>query len=350
MRYPIIIPVFILSVLLALTPALAGTVEFAGEYTYDAGALDSEGSGRTLAWNMVKRVVLEQLGEYLFTRTSVKSTQFSKDQLTAYLPAIVSVEPVDEKWDGKTYWIKARVSADPEETQKAVNKFTEDKRNTQALEDAEKRVKELTKESEKLKKEPKNIKAYENIIKGLNAVESFETGYQAAYDSKWKEALDAYTKAIKLKPDFATAYVRRGIVYSIFLGNHQQAIRDFTKAIENKHDYADAYFYRCSVNGELANYQQAIKDCTRAIEIKPDFAEAYDNRGFSYVGLGYQQAVKEYSKAIELDPKDIIAYFSRGTAYEEMGKHQQAVDDFKIAARWGDKKAQELLTKQGIQW
>ena len=140
------------------------------------------------------------------------------------------------------------------------------------------------------------------------------------------------------------------MVYSRFLDNYQQAIKDFTKAIEHKPDFAEAYFYRCSVHSDLGNYKQSIKDCTKAIELKPDFSGAYNNRGYAYVGLGYQEAIKDYDKAVELDPKDVSAYFSRGIAYDELGDHQRAVNDFKTAAKWGDKRAQDILTKEKIQW
>ncbi len=310
------------------------------------------------------------MGAFLVNTLEAKKMQFTKDQIIIYMAGIVSAETTDEKWDGKNYVLKAKMSTDPEEAMKAIEKIAEDGNSVQALEDAAIKVMELSKENERLKREledaatgskkhnakaeakaeAKNKKAYENTIKGLQAVEWFDKGFQAAYYSNWREALDAYTNAINLRPDYAFAYLRRGMVYSHFLDNYPQAIKDFTKAIEQRPDFTEAYFYRGSVQSDLGNYRQAINDCTKAIELKPDFAAAYNNRGFAYVGLGYQQAIKDYDKAIERDPKDVSAYFSRGIAYDELGNHQQAVNDYKTAAKWGDKRAQDILTKEKIQW
>ena len=63
-----------------------------------------------------------------------------------------------------------------------------------------------------------------------------------------------------------------------------------------------------------------------------------------------QQAIKDYDKAIELNPQDAIAYFNRGIAYGKLGNYQQAIKDFKTAARLGNEKAQDYLRSQGIEW
>jgi len=44
-------------------------------------------------------------------------------------------------------------------------------------------------------------------------------------------AIDDYTNAINLKPDFAFAYANRGIIY-LNLGYQEDACKDFTKALE----------------------------------------------------------------------------------------------------------------------
>ncbi len=365
MRCPIMISALIFSLLLAFTQAFAETLTFTREYTYESSQFDSQASSRTLALSNAKRFILDELGAFLVNSLEAKKMQLTKDQIITYMAGIISAETIDEKWDGKNYLVKAKMSADPDEAMKAIQKIVQDNNSIQTLEDAAKKTKELSKENEKLKRaledgaiakkhdakaEAKNIKEYENTIKGLEAVEWLERGFKNAFYANWKEALDAYTNAINLKPDYAIAYMRRGMVYSRFLDNYQQAIKDFTKAIEHKPDFAEAYFYRCSVHSDLGNYKQSIKDCTKAIELKPDFSGAYNNRGYAYVGLGYQEAIKDYDKAVELDPKDVSAYFSRGIAYDELGDHQRAVNDFKTAAKWGDKRAQDILTKEKIQW
>ena len=114
-------------VVFIVSPAFAETVTFTKEYTYQASDFDSKNSSRTLALEMVKRLLLEELGTYLVGETEVKNMKLTKDQVTTYSAGIVGAEIIDEKWDGKSYWLKAKVSADPKEVEKALKKLIEDK-------------------------------------------------------------------------------------------------------------------------------------------------------------------------------------------------------------------------------
>ncbi len=309
----------------------AETVTFTREYTFQASAWDGKDSSRTLALEMVKRLLLEDLGAYLAGETGVKDMMLTKDQVTTYSAGIVSEEIMDEKWDGKSYWLKAKVSADPIEVEKALKNFLEDRYKTKELEETQNKAEELIKENEKLrgelesaakpnkrdkKTEAKKVGAYEKTIRGLKAVDWIEKGYKAGLAGCSEEARDAFTRAIELNPDYAMVYYTRG----------------------------DAYL-------NAGNYQQAIEDYLKAIELKPDLAEAYYGRGLSYVGSGnYQQAINDFTKAIELKPDLVEAYYGRGLSYVVLGNHQQAIDDFKMAARLGHKDARDLLINRGFQW
>jgi len=54
--------------------------------------------------------------------------------------------------------------------------------------------------------------------------------------------------------------------------------------------------------------------------------------------------------AIELTPQFEIPYYSRGVAYYKLGNTQQAIDNYKIAARIGHKGSQDYLRSKGIEW
>ncbi|HKN19645.1 MAG TPA: tetratricopeptide repeat protein [Dissulfurispiraceae bacterium] len=303
-----------------VSPVLAETVTFTREYTYQANEFDSEHSSRTLAFETVKRLLIEDIGTYLADDTQVKDMRLTKDQVTTYSVGIVSVEILDVKWDGKSYWLKAKVSADLKEAEKNLEKLVEDKYKTQELEETRKRVEELTKENVKLRREigseAKNAEAYEKTIKGLNAIDWLEKGFKAGVTGRSEEARDAFTKAIELKDDDAMVYYSRG----------------------------EAYL-------DLGNYQQALGDYSKAIELKPGLVDAYHGRGLSYVGLGdYQQAINDFTRTIELKPDFVEAYYGRGLSYLVLGNYEQALADIKSAARLGHKDAQDLLIKRGDQW
>jgi tetratricopeptide (TPR) repeat protein len=70
----------------------------------------------------------------------------------------------------------------------------------------------------------------------------------------WVMAIDEYTMAIQLDPDYDLAYANRGYSYE-----------------------------------ELGQYQNAISDYTKSIQLDPDYAGTYNNRGYSYANLGQDQ-------------------------------------------------------------
>jgi tetratricopeptide (TPR) repeat protein len=118
------------------------------------------------------------------------------------------------------------------------------------------------------------------------------------YDS----AIAEYTEAIRLNPDYATAFNNRGHVYNR-KGDYDHAIADYTEAIRLNPDDAKAFRNRGYTYNEKGDYDHAIADCTEAIRLDPDDAKAFRNRGYAYNGKGdYDHAIADCTEAIRLNP------------------------------------------------
>jgi tetratricopeptide (TPR) repeat protein len=79
------------------------------------------------------------------------------------------------------------------------------------------------------------------------------------------------------------------------------AIEAFTKAIELKPDDADAYFNRGNAKFKLGDKKGAIDDYNQVIKLKPDYASAYCNRGINKSDLGdKKRAIDDYNLAAKL--------------------------------------------------
>ena len=402
--------VMVIAFLFLTATAFAEKVTFVKEYNYNASDLDSKVSSRTIALEQVKRLLLEELGTYLITETEVKNFKLTKDQITTYSAGVVSAEVVDEKWDGKTYYLKAKVSADPAEVTKSLQNIVNDKQKSKELEEVREKAAEFSKEIERLKKDlaiaktdnkqmlqktdTKKVAQYNAAVKGLTATDRFEQGVKFYGSGNFKEAINAYNKAIELNPQYVEAYIGRGLAYED-LGNFQQAIIDFSKAIELKPRSAEAYYnrgaayYRLVVFGgaddKSGNFQRAINDFSKTIELDPQYAGAYNRRGLAYdksgnyqqavndftkttqldpqnasiyINLGlaygnlgnYQQAINAYSKAIKVFPKYAEAYYRRGAAYLKLNNEQKGMEDIKKAAKLGSYEAKDYLREKGIKW
>jgi tetratricopeptide (TPR) repeat protein len=136
-----------------------------------------------------------------------------------------------------------------------------------------------------------------------------------------------YTQAVNLNPNHANAYYDLGLAY-YKQGNLTQAIEDYNKAIELNPNLAEAYNNRGVAYDDQGNFKQAIEDFSKAIELNPNLAVAYYNRAEAYGHQGnVKQAIKDYTQAIKLNPKDAEAYDNRAAAYEKIGKTDLAEKD-----------------------
>jgi tetratricopeptide (TPR) repeat protein len=141
------------------------------------------------------------------------------------------------------------------------------------------------------------------------------------------EAIQCFSRAIELKPDFLDAYYNRGLAFAK-INRFAEAVRDFNKAIELKPAYANAYNSRAAVALNTGRYNEALADCDKAIALKPDYADAYVNRGNIYaVANRYAEALRDYDQAIALKPDYVDAWLNRGTAYGNAGRPEEALRD-----------------------
>ncbi len=163
------------------------------------------------------------------------------------------------------------------------------------------------------------------------AEDFFNEAFNVHKTKKYQEALNLYTKAIELKPNYKDAYNNRGSAKDS-LGEYEQAIKDYTKAIELDPSYAFVYNNRGFARIYLEDYAGALRDLNKAIRLNPKEADYYDLRGSINVKNGeLEKAISDYDKAISLDKNFATAYFNRGVAKKKLKKDKEAEKDFKEA-------------------
>ena len=133
-------------------------------------------------------------------------------------------------------------------------------------------------------------------------------------------------------------------------GNLRRAINDLSKAIELKPQYAGAYIMRGIAYDKAGNYQQAVNDFIKTAQLNPWDASVYIKLGLAYGNLGnFQQAINAYSKAIKVFPRYAEAYYRRGAAYLKLNNEQKGIEDIKTAAKLGSYEAKDYLGgKKGL--
>ena len=148
---------------------------------------------------------------------------------------------------------------------------------------------------------------------------------------KLEEAIEAYTRALSIKPDYAEASYNMGIALKE-QGKLEEAIEVFNKAISIKPDYADAYNNLGNVLREQGKLEESIKAYTKALSIKPDYAEAYNNMGIALKGsCRFEDALAAFERAINITPKNPTLYNNMGNALKEQRKVVEAIEAYNRA-------------------
>lgn len=214
------------------------------------------------------------------------------------------------------------------------------------------------------------------VLIGLPLADKPAWWYQRSGDAcfekkEWDAAIEQYTEAIRVRPDYHDAYFKRGLCYrnkselalaasdlamcmlgdldeypiygqvfsdakseSYKANDYQLPIAVWTEAVKLRptsdnwrEQLAVAHYHRSVSLYNKQKYDEAISDCTLAIQAKPNADYAYHIRGVAYRDKGdLESAIQDLTQAIQLAPKaDLLA--DRGEAYRRSGKLDEAVAD-----------------------
>lgn len=196
---------------------------------------------------------------------------------------------------------------------------------------------------DKIASRNKAIKGFSKEIKNNPGNTNAYSGRAGVYDDAGlnDKAIEDYSKVIAIKPDDTTAYYNLGIVYwrkgisSAAVKDYNKAIDNFTKALYLKPDYLEVYSFLADTHDRKGDYNKAIENYSRLIELEPDYYLHYYMRGAAYYRKGETDtAIADFSRAIELKQGYYIAYYSRGKAYYKKGEADKAVSDFSKAIEY----------------
>jgi tetratricopeptide (TPR) repeat protein len=161
----------------------------------------------------------------------------------------------------------------------------------------------------------------------------FYQGVAYGSNGLYERSVEAFGKAIQIKPDFSEAYYNLGVSY-IGLGKYREARETLEKAIEIKPDSADAYDNLGVVFGKLGMHDDAIRTLKKAITLNAEDAHAYYYLGINYVSIeNYKAALEALKQAVRLQPDSAAAHGFLGITYARMNDHKMAADALKQSIR-----------------
>jgi tetratricopeptide (TPR) repeat protein len=152
---------------------------------------------------------------------------------------------------------------------------------------------------------------------------------------QYKQAVAAYDKAIKAKPNCAEAWLGKGETL-LELRLLADAVVVFDQYIKLVPDHIQGYFYKGTTLEELELPEAALACYVEATDRLPDDAGAWFFRGLHHNRLQqFEAALPNFDKAIELAPNP-MNFASRSLALEKLGRYGEALEDMDRSAAFGD--------------
>jgi hypothetical protein len=112
-------------------------------------------------------------------------------------------------------------------------------------------------------------------------------------------------------------------------GNFREAVENFQHAIRLKPDFAEAYNNLGNVLNDDGQFNAAVAHFQKAIFLKPDYAEAFNNLGVAHFYQGQiQKALHSYDKALDVQPEFADARWNRALAYLLAGRLQEGFQEY----------------------
>ncbi len=148
--------------------------------------------------------------------------------------------------------------------------------------------------------------------------------------------LTQWTNEIEKSPDDPELYLNRGNLHAM-RDERTNAIDDFTQALKLKPNYLQALANRSFGYMNIAQYDKALVDANKLVTLVPDSAEGYAKRGMIYESCDmFGEAVADYQRAIAIDPGDAYNYYGSAINLLRLAKYDEVERMLKKAVEIGD--------------
>jgi tetratricopeptide (TPR) repeat protein len=197
---------------------------------------------------------------------------------------------------------------------------------------------------EKLGRHSEAIDASRRAVSLRPSAESyFNIGLANYYLKQYREAADSYRQSIRLDPyNSADAWYALGLVYRDW-GKADEEIQAYKQAIRLRPDYTSAYERLGARYSRSKKYNEAIEIYRQLTALKPGDATVPNNMGEAYFELGkFPEGAESFRQAVRLKPDFGQAYYNLGKCLLAMGNRDGALEQYNILQNFDQDWAEKL--------
>ncbi|MFM2285876.1 MAG: hypothetical protein RLZZ543_1373 [Bacteroidota bacterium] len=175
------------------------------------------------------------------------------------------------------------------------------------------------------------------------ALDWYNQGTAKGLTEDFTGAIECFSKAILLQPDFEDALYNRGLCL-FRKRQYKAALADFNAILDKNIESARSYNQRGLTRSALGDQNGAINDISDAIILQPNEPNYYYNRAISRYALGlFAEALADLNVCIEFDPKLAKAYYKRGIIQYVSGSKEAGCVDLGKSADLGYADAFDII-------
>lgn len=219
------------------------------------------------------------------------------------------------------------------------------------------------------------------FLHSQNAKQFYKAGINFRESNKNKDAIEQFTKAIELDPDYVDAYIERAYSYennnqlnlafedfkralvfetkseeifynaariSYNTGNHEEAEAYVEKAIELRHKYLAAYQLQTNIKLMLDKLDDAQVSSSKALALKDNDVNHYLAGQVAEKMNNLNLAEEEYVKAISKNRKFVEAYIALASLRIKLNKLGQAMNDCNMAINLDNNNTEAYLVRSKV--
>ncbi len=185
------------------------------------------------------------------------------------------------------------------------------------------------------------------VLYAQNPKKYYRTGQEFLSKKSYQDAIEQFSKAIELKPEYTDAYIARAEVYET-LDEKEKALEDYKRTLVFLTKDGTIYYHAGKLYAELGQHEQAVEMLDKAISLTKKPVAAYRIKVNSLLALGKYEDALTAANALLNIRKDAMNYYLRGQAYEMLGNMKTAENDYLMAERLQNNFIDARLALAGI--